>query len=191
MHDQLNILRKIAMRAAGEVSKTRPHEVHSKDQNDFVTDLDRRLEKQIFEDLANAFPKIAALGEESVGESESLPDDCFIVDPLDGTSNFIAGLPFCGVSIARIINGETVLAVVADCYQSQIYAAAKNAGAFCNDTRLQTFPDPQKLFGCSTGLLHRTFGQSQVFENLLPFGTLSGGKRGIEFHSINRSQTLG
>lgn len=169
---QLDALGAIAAEAAAEIRRSRPAFVEAKAYDDFVTDLDHRLEVQITARLGEAFPGVTVLGEEGLAEGDRLPADSFIVDPLDGTGNWIAGIPFCAVSIARITDGRTVLAAVADVYGDRVFTAAEGAGAFRNGTPLQVPPEPPSTFTLSTGVLTRTHAQPAAFTAMKAFGKL-------------------
>ena len=97
----------------------------------FVTKVDTESEKSIIETIVRAFPKHAFLGEES-GESGEKSDYLWVIDPLDGTSNFINGIPIFSVSIALQYKGETVVAVVYNPVTSSLFYASKDNGAFWN-----------------------------------------------------------
>ena len=164
------ILGRIAFRAAEQVACARPQFIEAKAADDFVTDLDRRLEAEIFEDLGRHFPGVPMLGEESLVPGQRLPEDCFLVDPLDGTSNWIAGISFCGISIARVTNGRTICSAVADATTGTVYAAARGGGAFKNGARLMTKSNPDKLFGLSTGALEAMWAEPSALETMRRFG---------------------
>lgn len=163
-------LASIVAAAAAVVRVSRPCRVVAKAADDFVTDMDCRLQNEITGALQARFGEIAVLGEESLCEDDRLPSECFLVDPLDGTGNWIAGLPFCAVSVAHIVNGHTVLAAVADVYRDVVYTAAKGQGAWRNERKLRVTEEPAKLFTLSTGLLFRTHQQPAAFTALKSLG---------------------
>ncbi|RDI46359.1 myo-inositol-1(or 4)-monophosphatase [Nocardia mexicana] len=108
--------------------------VHVKSDRDFVTDLDRRIEDHVREFLGRETPECGFLGE----ESEDQPADptvgrVWTLDPIDGTSNFIHGLPLCAVSLALLRDGVPVIGVIAAPFLDLEYFAATDSGAFCND----------------------------------------------------------
>ena len=115
-----------------------PHgSVEEKKKNDFVTYADRQSEQRIIEVLRGRFPGDAFLGEEggAVGGS-SAGSRVWIIDPLDGTSNFVSGFPFWCVSIAAREGDQLVAAVVWDPLRDELYTAAPGGGAWRNGTRL-------------------------------------------------------
>ena len=105
-------------------------EVEEKNRNDFVTDTDKLSEKMIKETLMRAFPDIGLLAEES---GKTLSSDTFwIIDPLDGTTNFIHGYPSIGVSIALMERGRVVIGLVYDPLREELFEAIRGEGALCN-----------------------------------------------------------
>ncbi|GAA3020078.1 inositol monophosphatase family protein [Actinokineospora globicatena] len=105
---------------------------------DWVTDTDRILERHTRRVLTAEFPGIPVVGEEfgaDLGSDES--EYRWVVDPVDGTANYIAGVPWCAYSLALVDAEGPVVGVVADPYRSQIYAAARGRGARANGVRVQ------------------------------------------------------
>lgn len=120
-----------AARKAGEYLLSRPEfSVSHKLVNDYVTEADRQSESIIRAELLSCFPSDAFFGEES-GESAGTGGR-WIVDPIDGTANFICDLPLYTVSIAYEENGEVVLGCVYCPRLGEMYTAVKGEGAFCN-----------------------------------------------------------
>jgi myo-inositol-1(or 4)-monophosphatase len=115
--------------------------VEEKAQNDFVSRADRESEAAILEILAARHPSDGVLGEEGASrESRSGRD--WIVDPLDGTSNFIAGFPFWCVSIGLRDRGEIAGGVVWDPLRGELFTAERGAGAYRNGERLRASARP-------------------------------------------------
>ena len=137
----LNLMIKAARRAARSLVKdfreVENLQVSSKGPGDFVSRADREAERIIREELMEARPNYGWLGEET-GETEGTdPTRRWIVDPLDGTTNFLHGLPHWAISIALEHKGEIVSAVVFDPAKDEMFMAEKGAGAFMNDKRLR------------------------------------------------------
>lgn len=109
-------------------------EVAEKDRNDFVTQADTMSERMITETLRLAFPDIGILAEE--GTASAGGETFWIIDPLDGTTNFIHGYPTIGVSIALMDKGEVLLGLVYDPLREELFEAARGGGAFCNGRRI-------------------------------------------------------
>ena len=140
MHPTLNIAVKAARRAASVINRASTQldllTVQSKSPNDFVTEVDRAAEQAIIEVLRDAFPGHGILAEES-GESGPESEYTWIIDPLDGTTNFIHGMPQYAVSIAQAKNGVLEHAVVYDPNTTEMFTASRGAGAFLNDRRIR------------------------------------------------------
>ena len=107
--------------------------------NDFVTEVDKAAEAAIIEILRQAYPDYGILAEESglSGASEGGKDYQWIIDPLDGTTNFIHGFPQYAVSIAQTKNGVLEHAVVFDPNANELFTASRGSGAFLNDRRIR------------------------------------------------------
>jgi len=112
--------------------------VNTKSPNDFVTEVDHKAEAAIIETLLGAYPGHGILAEES-GRAHGAKDSEFvwIIDPLDGTTNFIHGFPVYSVSIALAFRGQVQQAVVYDPTRNDLFYASKGRGAFLNDRRLR------------------------------------------------------
>ena len=112
--------------------------VTSKGPNDFVTEVDQAAERAIIETLLTAYPGHAILAEESGREMGARHSEfVWIIDPLDGTTNFIHGFPQYAVSIALTFKGKVEQAVVYDPARNDLFYATKGRGAFLNDKRLR------------------------------------------------------
>jgi myo-inositol-1(or 4)-monophosphatase len=142
LHPMLNIAVKAA-RVAGSIINRAALDVErlaitTKGVNDFATEVDHAAEAAIIETLLTAYPGHGILAEESgrthgAKHSEYL----WIIDPLDGTTNFIHGLPVYAVSIALAFRGKVEQAVVYDPTRNDLFVASKGRGAFLNDRRLR------------------------------------------------------
>ena len=142
MHPLLNIAVKAARRAGSIINRAAlaggGREVRVKRANDFVTEVDQAAEAAIIDIIRKAYPGHAILAEESGasrggGESETI----WIVDPLDGTTNFIHGFPQYCVSIGVQHRGTLTQAVVFDPAKDELYTATRGRGAFLNDRRIR------------------------------------------------------
>jgi myo-inositol-1(or 4)-monophosphatase len=117
--------------------------IEEKHKNDFVTVADRESEGRIRSVIRDRFPTDAFLGEEGGWQAAPGSDGdarVWIVDPLDGTANFIAGFPFWCVSIAARERGRVVAGVVLDALRDEIYTAERGAGAYRNGSRIAVTP---------------------------------------------------
>ena len=142
MHPTLSIAIKAARRAGNTINRAANDvdriRVETKAANDFVTEVDRAAEAAIIETLLDAYPGHGILAEES-GQSAGNADSEFqwIIDPLDGTTNFIHGFPQYAVSIALAKNGVVEQAVVYDPTRNELFTATKGAGATLNERRIR------------------------------------------------------
>jgi myo-inositol-1(or 4)-monophosphatase len=142
IHPMLNIAVRAA-RAAGSIINRAALDldvlkVASKGTNDFVTEVDRAAEEAIIDILLDAYPGHGILAEESGRERGAKHSDyVWIIDPLDGTTNFIHGFPVYAVSIALAFRGKVEQAVVYDPARNDLFYASKGRGAFLNDRRLR------------------------------------------------------
>lgn len=157
--------------AAAMASGVPPESIEQKNLHDFVTDMDRRLEDHLRGVLGPLFG-VPVLGEESIAEDEVLPPRAVVVDPLDGTGNWIAGLPFAAVSVAYVEDGVSTMAAVAAIGAGTVYTAEVGAGAWRDGERLALAgTSPQSLMALSTGLLDVLDG-TDGFKALRRFGKL-------------------
>ena len=125
----------IINRAALDVEAVR---ISQKQVNDFVTEVDHASEAAIIETLLTAYPHHAIWAEES-GKTHGAQgsDFVWIIDPLDGTTNFIHGFPVYCVSIALAVKGKVEQAVIYDPSRNDLFTATKGRGAYMNDRRLR------------------------------------------------------
>ena len=125
----------IINRAALDVEAVR---ISQKQANDFVTEVDQNSERVIIDTLLTAYPDHGILAEES-GQTRGNPqsEHVWIIDPLDGTTNFIHGFPFYCVSIALQSKGRIEQAVVYDPTRNDLFTSTRGRGAFLNDRRLR------------------------------------------------------
>ena len=142
LHPMINVAIKAA-RAAGSIINRAALDVESvrisqKQVNDFVTEVDHAAEKAIIETLLTAYPGHGILAEES-GSTQGAQDSDYvwIIDPLDGTTNFIHGFPVYCVSIALAVKGKVEQAVIYDPSRNDLFTATKGRGAFMNDRRIR------------------------------------------------------
>ncbi len=140
MHPMLNIAVRAA-RAAGNIivryaNRLDELTVTTKEQNDFVSEVDREAEQKIIYTLRKAYPDHGILAEES-GASGSADEYQWIIDPLDGTTNFLHGFPQYSVSIALQHKGRLDQAVVYDPISQELFTASRGSGALLNDRRIR------------------------------------------------------
>ena len=142
LHPMINVAVKAA-RAAGAIINRAALDVESvrisqKQVNDFVTEVDQASEQAIIETLLGAYPGHGILAEES-GQAHGAKDSeyIWIIDPLDGTTNFIHGFPVYCVSIGLQVRGKMEQAVIYDPTRNDLFTATKGRGAYMNDRRIR------------------------------------------------------
>ena len=142
LHPMINVAIKAA-RAAGAIINRAALDVESvrvsqKQVNDFVTEVDQAAEQIIIETLLGAYPGHAIWAEESGREHGAQHSEfVWIIDPLDGTTNFIHGLPIYCVSIALAVRGKVEQAVIYDPSRNDLFTATKGRGAYMNNRRIR------------------------------------------------------
>lgn len=139
--------------------------IATKEANDFVTDIDQQAERAIVEILSQAYPDHGILAEE--GSEKSGNDYLWIIDPLDGTTNFIRGIPHFAVSIALQHKGRIEHGVVFDPIKNDLFYSSRGAGCVFNDKRCRASSlknlDEALL---ATGLRHNEHTQRRVLAAL-------------------------
>jgi myo-inositol-1(or 4)-monophosphatase len=140
MHPMLNTAVKAA-RKAGSIISRASHDIdklniQSKRQNDFVSEVDHAAEEAIISVLHEAYPTHGFIGEES-GPKNADAEFVWVIDPLDGTTNFLHGFPQYCVSIGLLHKGVPNQAVVYDPNRNELFTATKGVGAYLNDRRIR------------------------------------------------------
>jgi myo-inositol-1(or 4)-monophosphatase len=139
VHALLNIAVRAARRAGEIIVRSLPRleslQVSSKGHNDFVTEIDRAAEHEIIDSIRRLYPRHAFLAEESGRTGEG--DTVWIIDPLDGTTNFMHGFPVFAVSIACEQRGRIEHAVVYDPMRQELFTATRGAGAHLDSRRIR------------------------------------------------------
>jgi myo-inositol-1(or 4)-monophosphatase len=152
MHPMLNIAVRAA-RSAGNViirnlGRLESLSVHSKDRNDFVSEVDQQAEREIIGILHKAYPEHGILAEESGARAGNGYE--WIIDPLDGTTNFLHGFPQFAVSIALRHNGRMEQGVIYDPLRQELFTTTRGSGAMMNDRRIRV-SQQKKLEGALLG----------------------------------------
>ncbi len=139
MHPMLNIAIRAARNAGSLIMRSLQHvehlEVTTKGRNDYVSDVDHLVEQEIINVIKKAYPEHAIMAEESGNSGNS--DTVWIIDPLDGTTNYLHGFPHYCVSIAVKVKGRVEHAVVYDPQRDELFTASRGEGARLNDRRLR------------------------------------------------------
>jgi myo-inositol-1(or 4)-monophosphatase len=125
---------KVLIRDFGELEKL---QVSKKGPTDFVTNADIKAEKIIIEELKKARPNYSIISEENGIEKNKDKSNTWIIDPIDGTINFLHGIPHFAISIALQFNNEIVSGLIFDPIKNELFYAEKNNGAFFNNQRIR------------------------------------------------------
>ena len=125
---------KVLIRDFGEIEKL---QVSKKGPNDFVTNADLKTEKVIIEELKKAKPNYSIISEENGFENNKDKKNTWIIDPIDGTINFLHGIPHFAISIALKSENEIISGIIFDPIKDEIFYAEKNNGAFFNNQRIR------------------------------------------------------
>ncbi len=175
-HPMLNIA-VMAARKAGDLISQASREldkikVSTKGPGDYVSDIDQAAEQAIVEVLLNAYPNHSIMAEEGSNNAQSgtpYGESRFkwIIDPIDGTTNFIHGLPHFAISIALQVDGITEQAVIYAPATNDLYTASKGLGAFCNNRRMRVSKRTRLLDALlGTGFTVKTAVESREFGEL-------------------------
>lgn len=145
---ELNVAIAAARAASAEIAE-RPRHVEHKGRIDLVTDADRRAEAACRAVFARETPGIGVLGEEGGGQQGGVR---WVVDPIDGTTNYVHGFPFYATSVALEVDGRSVVGAVLDHPRNRLFTAIRGQGAFCDGQRLAVSPtDALSDALCATG----------------------------------------
>ena len=125
---------KAIIRDFGEIENL---QVSKKGPKDFVTKTDKKVEKILIEELSKVKKNYSFITEESGIIKNKNEDACWIIDPIDGTINFMHGIPHFAISIALRINGELKSGLIFDPIKNEMFYAEKNNGAFFNNERIR------------------------------------------------------
>ena len=144
MHPMINIAIRAA-RSAGRIimryyEHTEGLQIDSKSRNDFVSEVDRQAEQAIIHELRSKYPNHAILAEETGSHRGN--DYQWIIDPLDGTTNYLHGVPQFAISIALQVKGRLEHGLVYDPLHEEIYTASRGSGAQLNDRKLRVTRRP-------------------------------------------------
>lgn len=140
MHPMLNIAIRAARAAGDLIARSFESEVDIKPErkgdNDYVTKIDKEAEQLIIDKIKQSYPEHSFVGEE-LGITDGSDDFKWIIDPLDGTNNFVMGIPHFAVSIALMYKGRLDQAVVLDPIRHELFTASKGKGTQMNSYRLR------------------------------------------------------
>ena len=139
MHALLNVAVMAARRGGGSLlrslKKLDQIKVEQKGRNDFVSEADRNAERAVIDTILKHYPEHAILAEESGAQGDS--DHVWVIDPLDGTTNFLHGFPVFCVSVALMVKGRTEHGAIYDPMRDELFTASRGAGAQLNGRRIR------------------------------------------------------
>ncbi|MFA6409483.1 MAG: inositol monophosphatase family protein [Gammaproteobacteria bacterium] len=175
MHPLVNIAVKAARRAGKIITRSLEHldslEIQEKTPHDFVTETDRLVEEDIIASIREVYPDHAILGEEGgkIGQSEVV----WIIDPIDGTANYMRGIPLFAISIAIQIKGVVQHAVIFDPLGGELFTATRGSGAYLNNRRLRVskqnkLEDSLILLGFPYNQPENLSRQHKIIDELFP-----------------------
>ncbi len=134
--------------------------IEKKELNDIATFTDRFMEQEIISGIRKKYPQHSFIGEEYGKSADDSPYE-WLIDPIDGTVNFAAGIPMFGTTLALRKNKETLFGIIFDWPNNAIYYAVKNEGAYCGNQRLhvsqKTKPDESLVSICLTSSYDRQY----------------------------------
>jgi len=148
--------------------------INQKSKGDLVTEADLASENLIIKAIKDLFPEHSFLSEETNPSADKLGNNLWIIDPIDGTTNFSRQIPLCGVSIAYALNKEVLVGVVYNPFSNEMFSAAKGRGAFLNGkqirpTEVNKLENAIVAVGTSSPTKRRQFNESitrQIFNIL-------------------------
>ena len=172
---------KILVRDFGEIENL---QIQSKGIGDFVTSTDLKVEQSLLETLRYYYPNASFITEESgfiEGEGETI-----VIDPIDGTSNFIHGIPHLGIVIGKIVNDEITDGITYNPILNEFYWASKGKGSWCNNKRIRV-SKRKDLSKCLIGsnIPSADKFNSDYFKEIANLSKISGGLRSFGATSID------
>ncbi|CAG9761600.1 unnamed protein product [Ceutorhynchus assimilis] len=143
VHEYYDFILPLVLQAGKVLTDAEQVEVEfKKDIWDLVTVHDRKIEEVLIQSIKDKYPSHKYIGEEDTESKKSTPkltdDPTWIIDPIDGTANFVRGMPITGISVGLTINKEQWLGIVYNPYFNELFTAIKGEGAFLNGKRIHT-----------------------------------------------------
>jgi myo-inositol-1(or 4)-monophosphatase len=174
MHALLNVAVMAARRAAAVLIRNLPKleklKVEQKGRNDYVSEADRAAERAVIAVIQKHYPDHAILAEESGAQGDSNSDTVWIIDPLDGTTNYLHGFPVFAISIGVQVNGRMAHGVVYDPLRDELFTASRGAGAQLDDHKIRVSGQKELEFA----LVGTGFPFRQADDKLGPYLAMLG-----------------
>ncbi|NLR90906.1 MULTISPECIES: inositol monophosphatase family protein [Flammeovirga] len=166
-HKVVKLTEKVGEFIAIERRNFDPSKIEYKGLNDLVSYVDKTAEKKIVEGLTNILPGAGFLGEEGTNKPTE-NGFTWIIDPLDGTTNFIHGIPIFSISIALVSNNDYCIGVVREVNLNECFYAWKDGGAYMNGERISVSPQKELKAGLiATGFPYYNFEKMPQYMNIL------------------------
>ncbi|MCB1616304.1 MAG: inositol monophosphatase [Pseudomonadales bacterium] len=185
MEPMINVLLKIARNAGEKLVRATDNldrlKIEEKKLNDYVTEMDRAIENDIIYNLRKAYPDHAFLGEEGGMQNSVEPSDyLWVIDPIDGTTNYIRGIPHYAISIACFYKGKPEHGIVLNPATREEFTASRGRGAQLNGKRIRV-SNRKSLDGAllGTGIPFSNHQQDRMEDYLKTLGELASNCAGI------------
>ncbi len=120
-----------------EANKVQPHQIEEKHRSGLVTYVDRTAEQMLVERLGTLLPEAGFFTEEETVSRETQTRLCWVIDPLDGTTNYLHGIPHYSISVGLRSGSEVILGIVYHVVRDEMYHAVRNGGAWCDDAPIR------------------------------------------------------
>ena len=153
------------------VKKVHKLDVMKKGPTDYVTEVDLKVEEIVFEEIKKYYPEDNFLGEES-GHEINNSETTWVLDPIDGTTNFIHGYPQYCISLACVVSGQTQHAVIIDPTRREEFSASRGKGAELNGERIRVSKRGSLKDGLLGNTSHTNSDQTYTFDNMAAFREL-------------------
>lgn len=178
MSELLDVAIRAAKKAGSYVYTSVPHvrelQIEEKSLNDYVSEVDRESERIVRSELLKEFPDHCVLGEEFGAYGDSQARIKWIIDPLDGTTNFLRGIPHYAVSIAALADGKPVAGVVFDPAKDELFCAVMGDGATLNGVEISVTERPMRGALLATGVPYSGHRLEQLPQFLTTMESLLG-----------------
>lgn len=143
-------------------------QIHTKGRADFVTDKDVEVQQYVYERLHEAYPQIGFIGEETCDYANGTSEQQWILDPIDGTTNYIYGYNLSAISLALKHQDDIIFGIVYNPFTNELFRAAKGEGAYLNDKRIKASKKPginEALVAVGTSPYDKNMAE-RVFESI-------------------------
>lgn len=169
---------------ARQLRTKRPMQRERKAHQDYVTEVDHLADRLVSGTLAELMPGVPIFSEERPWPAQR-PTSYWVIDPIDGTGNLLAGLPFVAISAALVEGGQSRLACIAALFTEDVFTAEFGRGSYLGETQLSAPDDPPELITVSSGILDRTPENPQLLQDLRSMGKFRNlGSQALQLASV-------